>query len=86
MDDKAKGRMKEAAGAFTGDEEKKGYVERVEDPADGRARLVRLTKKGRRHVRDAREIIREIETAYARGLGDERLETLRVILKDLAPR
>jgi DNA-binding MarR family transcriptional regulator len=73
-------------GQLVADLEKKGYVERVEDPADGRARLVRLTKKGRRHVRDAREIIREIETAYARGLGDERLETLRVILKDLAPR
>jgi DNA-binding MarR family transcriptional regulator len=80
------GMTKQGMGQLVADLEKKGYVERVEDPADGRAKLVRLTKKGRRHVRDAREIIREIETAYARGLGDERLETLRAILKDLAPR
>jgi DNA-binding MarR family transcriptional regulator len=80
------GMTKQGMGQLVADLEKKGYVERVEDPADGRAKLVRLTKKGRRHVRDAREIIREIETAYAQGLGDERLETLRAILKDLAPR
>jgi DNA-binding MarR family transcriptional regulator len=80
------GMTKQGMGQLVADLEKKGYIERVEDPADGRAKLVRLTKKGRRHVRDAREIIREIETAYARGLGDERLETLRAILKDLTPR
>ena len=74
---------KQGMGQLVADLEKKGYVERVEDPADGRARLVRL-KKGWRHVRDAREIIGEIEEAYARRLGDGRLEALRAILKDLS--
>jgi MarR family transcriptional regulator, temperature-dependent positive regulator of motility len=80
------GVTKQGMGQLVADLEKKGYVERVEDPADRRAKLVRLTKKGWRHVRDAREIIGEIEEAYARRLGDERLETLRAILKDLSPR
>jgi DNA-binding MarR family transcriptional regulator len=77
---------KQGMGQLVADLEKKGYVERVEDPEDGRARVVRLTKKGWRHVRDAREIIGEIEEAYARRLGDGRLETLRAILNDLSPR
>jgi DNA-binding MarR family transcriptional regulator len=79
------GMTKQGMGQLVADLEKKGYVERVEDPADGRAKLVRLTQKGRRHVRDAREIIDEIEEAYALRLGDGRLETLRAILTDLSP-
>jgi DNA-binding MarR family transcriptional regulator len=83
---KRAGMTKQGMGQLVADLEEKGYVERVEDPADRRAKLVRLTKKGRRHVRDAREIIGEIEEAYAQRLGDGRLETLRAILKDLSPR
>jgi DNA-binding MarR family transcriptional regulator len=79
------GITKQGMGQLVADLEKKGYVERVEDPADGRAKLVRLTNKGRRHVRDAREIIGEIEEAYALRLGEGRLETLRAILEDLSP-
>ncbi len=78
------GMTKQGMGQLVMDLEKKGYVQRVEDPEDGRAKLVRLTKKGRRHVRDAREIIGEIEEAYGLRLGDGRLETLRAILKDLS--
>jgi len=77
------GMTKQGMGQLVADLEKKGYVERVEDPVDRRAKLVRLTKKGRRHVRDAREIIGEIEEAYALRLGNGRLETLRAIFKDL---
>jgi DNA-binding MarR family transcriptional regulator len=80
------GMTKQGMGQLVADLEKKGYVERVEDPADGRARLVRLTKNGRRHVRDAGEITGEIEKAYALRLGNGRLETLRAILEDLSPR
>jgi DNA-binding MarR family transcriptional regulator len=79
------GITKQGMGQLVADLEKKGYVERVEDPADGRAKLVRLTNKGRRHVRDAREIIGEIEEAYALRLGEGRLETLRAILEDISP-
>jgi MarR family transcriptional regulator, temperature-dependent positive regulator of motility len=80
------GMTKQGIGQLVADLEKKGYVERVEDPVDRRAKLVRLTKKGRHHVREAREIIGEIEEAYARRLGDGRLETLRASLKNLSPR
>jgi DNA-binding MarR family transcriptional regulator len=75
---------KQGMGQLVADLEKNGFVERVEDPADRRAKLVRLTKKGWRHVRDAREIIAEIEEAYAWRIGEKRLETLRDALKDLS--
>lgn len=44
--------------------ERRGYLERGADPSDGRARLVRLTPKGRRAVRQAIEEIAEIEAEW----------------------
>lgn len=44
--------------------ERRGYVERVTDPHDARARLVRLTRKGRWAVRLAIAEIAEIEAAW----------------------
>jgi DNA-binding MarR family transcriptional regulator len=44
--------------------ELRGYVERVPDPSDGRARLVRLTKKGRGAVKTAISEIAEIEARW----------------------
>ena len=44
--------------------ERRGYVERRPDPADGRARLVGLTAKGRRAVTTAVAHIAEIEDAW----------------------
>jgi DNA-binding MarR family transcriptional regulator len=78
------GMTKQSMGELVADLEEKGYVERLEDPADRRARVVRLTDKGRRHVRDALVIIGEIEAGYARRLGGGRLRTLRAVLEELA--
>src|SRR5438094_9336389 len=36
------------------DLERRGYVRRVPDPEDGRAKVVRLTARGRRYVAEAR--------------------------------
>lgn len=45
--------------------EQRGYVERVPDPSDRRARLVRLTPKGRRMVRVALREIADIEAHWS---------------------
>ena len=49
--------------------ERAGYVERRPDPADARARLVVLTAKGRRAVRQALTEIAAIEAAWEARLA-----------------
>jgi DNA-binding MarR family transcriptional regulator len=54
----------QAVGELVDALERRGYVERVPDPSDGRARLVRLTKKGRGAVKAAIREIAEIEARW----------------------
>ncbi len=63
--------------------EERGYVERRPDPGDKRAKVVRLTDEGREAVRTAREIMGRIEARWAELLGEDRMEQLRELLKEL---
>jgi DNA-binding MarR family transcriptional regulator len=63
--------------------EERGYVEREPDPDDKRAKIVRLTDEGRELVGVAREIMGRIESRWAELLGEERMEQLRELLKEL---
>ncbi len=60
-----------------------GYVERQPDPTDRRAKLIRLTRKGRRLLVEALRAVREIEAGYAAVVGDERFDALVRTLQDL---
>ena len=60
-----------------------GYVERLPDPNDGRAKIVRLTDRGWNLDNAAREILSQIEQEWAEQLGDERMAQLKQTLKDL---
>ncbi len=54
-----------------------GYLERAPDPYDGRARLVRLTRRGWECIRVARAGIAEIEAEWAALIGPDRLGRLK---------
>lgn len=54
-----------------------GYVERVPDPKDRRAKLVRATARGREVYAVAREALAEIEREWAERLGTSRMRQLR---------
>ena len=66
------------------DLEGRGYVRRVPDPEDGRAKVVRLTAHGRRCAAESRRAAQALETQTRRLLGDRRYETLREALEEVA--
>jgi DNA-binding MarR family transcriptional regulator len=65
------------------DLERLGYVKRVPDPADGRAKLVQLTGRGVRAQQEARKIVVGIERDWSRALGGRDFATLRKLLERL---
>lgn len=63
--------------------EEHGYLERVPDPEDGRAKIVRLTERGRDVEAVARKILANLEAEWAQHLGQARMDELRCLLIDL---
>ena len=61
-----------------------GYVERVPDPTDGRAKIIRLTQRGWEGRRVADEIIASIEQECLQELGQERMRQFEVLMKDVS--
>ena len=65
------------------DLEQSGYLERRPDPADGRAKLICLTRRGKRAMARALRVTREIEQAYAREVGAQRYTAMARTLHQL---
>jgi DNA-binding MarR family transcriptional regulator len=74
---------KQTAGFLVDQLEKAGYVRRVPDPADARARLVRITPRGAAAVAVARAAEQEVEAEWTRHLGRRETEQLRRALTSL---
>lgn len=68
------------------DLERLGYLELAADPADGRARVIRLTSRGARLHEIAVGVHREVEAEWARAVGPHRYEALRRTLAALTSR
>jgi DNA-binding MarR family transcriptional regulator len=77
---------KQTALALVNGLESAGYVERVPDPTDGRARLIRLTARGHRGLPHARAEELRIEAEWESQLGPRRMRALRKALWELALR
>jgi DNA-binding MarR family transcriptional regulator len=69
--------------AAVDDLERLGYVERVPDPADRRAKLVCLTARGASAAAEAGRIVAAIEADWAERLGPNRAQALRHALEEL---
>jgi DNA-binding MarR family transcriptional regulator len=68
---------KQSVGEFASDLEQLGYLERVPDPNDGRAKIIRLTDRGRRAYWIGRQLIDELEREWGARYGEERIAALR---------
>jgi DNA-binding MarR family transcriptional regulator len=75
---------KQSMGALVGHLEAGGYLERVPDPVDGRAQIIRRTDRGWAVERLARASIQALEEEWGQWLGKERLQHCRAFLSDLA--
>jgi DNA-binding MarR family transcriptional regulator len=63
--------------------ERHSYVERVDDPNDRRAKLVRATARGQEVYEIAREFVIDMEAEWTAKLGERKIATLRRLLKEL---
>jgi DNA-binding MarR family transcriptional regulator len=78
------GLSKQAVGEVVDDLEKLGYVERAQDPQDGRAKMIRLTEQGTDAHQVALDIFADIERDLAARYGAERVATMRELLEEIA--
>ncbi|SDG50135.1 MarR family winged helix-turn-helix transcriptional regulator [Pseudonocardia oroxyli] len=62
---------KQTAGVLVDQLQRAGYVQRVPDPSDGRARLVTFTDLGWRACVVANDTVAQIEARWADHLGDD---------------
>lgn len=77
------GITKQAIGQLLDDLEAEGVVERVPDPDDGRAKLVRFSRKGRAALLEGLALLRELEAELAGRLGRQRWRAFRETIFDL---
>jgi DNA-binding MarR family transcriptional regulator len=74
---------KQTAGFLVDQLEKAGWVERVSDPSDKRARLVRIAARGKEAIPTANAAVAEVEAEWEAHLGTARMAQLRRILGKL---
>jgi DNA-binding MarR family transcriptional regulator len=74
---------KQTAGFLVDQMERNGYVQRVPDPTDGRARLVRFAARGLAASEVAAATVAQVEAEWTAHLGPARMRALRAALEQL---
>ena len=78
---------KQTAGFLVEQLERAGYVERVPDPTDGRARLVKVARRGHAAREAVLPALAEVEAQWLAHIGPERMAQLReslTMLREIA--
>lgn len=71
---------KQAMNQLLGSLEDYGYVVRSNDPNEGRARIIRFTKRGHAAYAKIHDILRDIERKWSAELGPRRFAQLKGLL------
>lgn len=80
------GMSKQAMAELVGEAERLGYLQRIPDPTDGRAKLIQFSERGWAAVTAAVTALQEIEAELIDRLGEPTVRRLRKILLDLLDR
>ncbi|MCW3844022.1 MarR family winged helix-turn-helix transcriptional regulator [Micromonospora yasonensis] len=62
-----------------------GYLERVDDPADARRKLVRMTEKGRDGLRRSAAVFDQLRDRWTATLGADRVAAIEDDLRRMVP-
>lgn len=79
------GTSKQATFQLVEELESFGLVEKRSDPKDGRAKLIRFSKKGERALLDGLRVLGQIEAELTEAIGPQRFEALHDALLALLP-
>jgi len=74
---------KQSVGEIVDDLVERGYVERVPDPADRRAKLICFTERGEEAQEFGFRVFAEIEERWAERYGADRIAELRGMLEEI---
>jgi len=77
------GMTKQSVGEIVDDLVARGYVKRIPDPGDRRAKLVCLTARGEEAQAFARRLFAKVERQWAKRYGEERIGPLRELLEEI---
>lgn len=78
------GISKQAAGELVDDLESQGLLERLPDPSDGRAKLIRFTVRGEERILRGLTLLQEMEASLESVVGSRRMSELAKTLGLLA--
>lgn len=78
------GMSKQALGQIASEIEQLGYIKRVPDPEDGRAKNLQFTPIAFKLIEDSLLAVDEVEQEFIDAIGAEKVATLREIVYELA--
>jgi DNA-binding MarR family transcriptional regulator len=78
------GMTKQSVGEIVDDLVARGYVKRIPDPEDKRAKLICLTERGERAQATGLALFAKVEQQWAERYGAKRIAQLRELLEEIA--
>ncbi len=78
------GMTKQSVGEIVDDLVARGYVKRIADPEDKRAKLICLTERGKRAQATGRALFAKVEEQWRERYGERRIQQLRKLLEEIA--
>lgn len=74
---------KQAMGQLVDEVERLGFVERVQDPHDGRAKIVKFTREGLVLMKAGTKVGTSIQQEYSALIGEKKMRRLHDLLDEL---